>query len=144
MKLVFLLLFLIGGWAAEAQNDVLTVIGNPNGTPASLKFSELQSVLRGERQRWSNGTKIQIALMKTNTDVGRFTSSKIYNMNPEDVKKFWLALVFQGKADAPTFFNSVAELQAYVSDNPGAIGIVDVPTSGYNTQVVLINGRRSL
>lgn len=144
MKSFFLFLFLIWGWAAEAQSSSLTVIGNPKGAPSELSFTELRSILKGERQRWSNGTKILIALMKTNTDVGRFTSSKIYNMSPEDVKKFWLMLVFQGKADAPTFFNTIAELQAFVSENPGAIGIVDAPSGSYDTQVVLIDGKRTL
>lgn len=144
MKYFFLLLLLVSGWVGKAQNAPLTVIGNPKGAPAALRFSELQSILKGERQRWRNGNKILIALMKTNTDVGRFTSAKIYNMSPDEVKKFWLALVFQGKADAPTFFNTVSELQAFVAENPGAIGIVDAPAPIANTQVVLIDGRRSL
>jgi hypothetical protein len=100
--------------------------------------------LLGERQRWQNGKKILIGLMKTNTPVGRTTSTKIYNMTPDDVRKYWLALVFQGKADAPVFFNTASELQAFVAENPGAIGVIDQPSSAYDTVVVLIDGKRVL
>ena len=92
-----------------------------------LKLTELKSIFKGEKQRWRNGNKITIALMKTNTPAGAYTCKKIYDMSGDEVKKFWLALVFQGKADAPEFFNSVAELESFVADNPGAIGIIDQP-----------------
>lgn len=144
MRYFFLLFLLAGGCWVNAQKLPLTVIGNPKGAPPGLSFSELKSILYGERQRWRNGSKIVIALMKTNTDVGQFTSEKIYNMSPDEVKKLWLALVFQGKADAPNFFNTVGELQAFVAQNPGAIGVIDLTPAGSNTQVVLIDGKRNL
>lgn len=129
---------------AYAQSTALTVISNPKGSPAELKTAELKSILLGERQRWRGGSKILIGLMKTNTPAGKSTSEKIYNMSPDDVKKYWLALVFQGKADAPVFFNTASELHAFVADNPGAIGVVDQALTGYNTTVVLIDGKRTL
>ena len=144
MKFCITLLLFLGTSVAHAQNMPLTVISHPKGAPAELKFTELKSILMGERQRWRNGNKILIALMKTNTTVGKYTSEKIYNMNPDELKKFWLALVFQGKADPPSFFNSVAELQVYVSENPGAIGIVDQPLSSYSTHIILVDGKKIL
>ena len=128
----------------RGQGVPLTVISNQKGAPAELRLTELKSILRGERQRWRNGNKIIIALMKTNTMVGRYTSERIYDMSPDELKKYWLALVFQGKADPPSFFNSVDELQAFVSQNPGAIGVVDQPVAASGTQIVLIEGRRTL
>ena len=52
--------------------------------------------------------------------------------------------MFQGKADAPVFFNTTGELEAFVAENPGAIGIVDQAASAASTQVVLIDGRKVL
>ena len=140
--LIFFILVLCVGFA-KGQNASLTVISNPKGVPAELKMGELKSILMGERQRWASGRKVMIALMKTNTAVGKYTSEKLYNMSPDEVKKFWLALVFQGKADAPTFFNSVSDLQAYVAENPGAIGIIDQPLPGNSANVVTVDGRKS-
>lgn len=144
MKHFTSIIFLLIGLAAGAQSMPLTVISNPKGAPTELKEPELKAVLKGERQRWHSGYKIIIALMKTNTDVGKYTSEKVYAMSAEELKKYWLALVFQGKADAPVFFNSVNELETFVADNPGAIGIVNQEPPYSGTQVVLIDGRKVL
>lgn len=144
MKIFSVILFILIGLGANAQHPSLTVISNPKGAPTELKEPELKAVLKGERQRWHNGNKIIIALMKTNTDVGKYTSEKVYNMTADELKKYWLALVFQGKAEAPVFFNSTSELETFVAENPGAIGVVDQTPPATGTQVVLIDGRRAL
>ena len=142
-RILATIVLVICGWCASAQTTSLTVISNAKGSPPDLKLSELKSIMLGERQRWRSGNKIVIGLMKTNTDLGKAISEKIYNMTPDEVRKYWLALVFQGKADAPTFFNTPNELQAFVADNPGAIGVVEQVLPGYNTTVVSIDGRKS-
>lgn len=119
------------------------VIGNSKGSPSELKMMQLQSILKGEKQRWGDGTKVIIALMKTNTPVGSVTSKKVFNMSGDQLNKYWLALVFQGKADAPTFFNSMNELEAFVVQTPGAIGIIgQSPTIVQKT--ILVDGKKFL
>jgi len=59
------------------------------------------------------------------------------------VNKFWLALVFQGKADSPVSFESVDALKTFVASNPGAIGIVEQDDVPANTQVTLIDGKKT-
>ena len=129
---------------ARSQNEMLTVISNNKGAPAELKMSDLKSILLGERQRWRNGNKISIALMKTSTPAGTYTCKKVYDMSGDELKKFWLAQVFQGKADAPAFFNTISELETFVAENPGAIGIIDQPPASADTHIVLIDGRKTL
>jgi hypothetical protein len=130
---------------SNSEGQTITVISNSKGAPSQMKLSELRSVLMGEKQRWRNGNKIQIALMKTNTPVGKSTCEKIYDMSADELKKFWLALVFQGKADAPAFFNTESELQAFILENPGAIGVVAEPTATTpDMQVILIDGKKTL
>lgn len=108
------------------DDDVqLTAIANDKGAPANLTFKELKAILQGEKQRWPDGTRISIAFMKTTTPAGSNTAKKVLNMTGDQFNKMWLALVFQGKAKAPTFFNTGAELDAYVNATPGAIGIVE-------------------
>lgn len=125
-----------------AQDHTLTAIGNAKGTPADIKMKDLQSVLKGEKQRWEDGTKISIALLKTSTPGGAATSKKIYNMSADQLNKYWLALVFQGKAKAPIFFNSAAEVAAYVSITPGAIGVIDTSDPA-GTKVIQVEGHRN-
>jgi F0F1-type ATP synthase alpha subunit len=143
-RAIWLLCFVlfIGTMNVNAQ-DMLTVIGNSKGVPTQMKMGQLVSVLRGERQRWSDGTKVVIALMKTNTPVGMVTLKKVYNMTENEFNKKWLALVFQGKADAPTFFNSVTELENFVSQTPGAIGILS-NVSNNSTRSITVEGKRGI
>ncbi len=120
----------------------LVVISNDKGAPAEMKMSLLKSTLKGEKQRWANGTKVIIALMKSNTPIGENTSKKIYNMSANELNKYWLALVFQGKADAPNFFNSESELAAFVGQTQGAIGVVGRESE--DARPVLVDGKKIL
>lgn len=138
--LVILILFLT---MKSYGQETLTVIGNSKGSPSELKMIQLQSILKGEKQRWGDGTKVVIALMKTNTPVGSVTSKKVFNMSGDQLNKYWLALVFQGKADAPTFFNSMNELETFVAQTPGAIGVIgQSPTIAQKT--IIVDGKKFL
>jgi hypothetical protein len=142
-RLFFLLLICLWGPApARAQDMSLVVIGNGKGVPSEMKLAQLQSTLRGEKLRWPDGSKVTIALLKSNTPIGTTTSRKVYNMSANELNKYWLALVFQGKADAPNFFASEAELEEFVSQTNGAIGVVSHPPASGKT--ILIDGKKTL
>ena len=143
MKFRLLIFGLLIGMIVNAQNNSLTVIGNPNGVPAALKQSELKSVFMGEKKTWPNGSPVKIALMKTTTEAGKLTCDKLYQQSGDEVQKFWLGYVFAGKGDAPSFFNTVNELQAFVAATPGAIGIIDQSPPVAGVQVVPVDGKRS-
>jgi hypothetical protein len=128
---------------AKAQEITLVAVGNQSGAPSEMKLSELRSVLMGEKQRWKNGNRIIIALMKTNTSIGKTTSARIYEMSGDELNKFWLALVFQGKAQPPNFFSSVIELENFVAQNPGAIGILDKPIPDPDIKAIMIDGQKT-
>ena len=119
------LLVIATGFHAMCQSQNLVVISNAKGAPAEISRAEFLAVMKGEKQRWNDGTRISIALMKSSTGTGEATSKKVYGMSGDEMNKFWLALVFQGKAKAPTFFNSLTDLETYIAQTPGAIGIVE-------------------
>ena len=79
--------------------------------------------------------------MKTTTPIGQNTCKKIYNWSGDKVKRYWLELSFSGKADAPTFCNTIEELEFNVSQNPGAIGIVDRSSANAGVKTILIDGK---
>ena len=142
-KFLLIVLMICTGFVAKSQQPALVAVGNSADVPADMKFSELKSILMGERQRWKNGDKILIALMKTNTPAGKTISAKIYDMTGDELNKFWLALVFQGRAQAPSFFNSADELEKFVAQNPGAIGILDKPADHPDIRPITINGQKT-
>ena len=129
-------------FSATAQDMNLVVIANGKGIPTEMKLEQLKSAMKGEKLRWPDGSKVSIALLKTSTPIGISTSKKIYNMSANELNKYWLALVFQGKANAPSFFNSEAELEEFVSQTAGAIGVISQPSA--ISRVVAIEGRKYL
>jgi hypothetical protein len=128
---------------SAAAQDNLVAIGNQTGVPADLKMSELKAVFRGERQRWSNGTKIVIAMIKSTTPLGNTISEKIYSMNGDEVRGFWAGISFAGKSDPPNVFNTSAEVEVFVSQNPGAIAILDKSSNTPDTKTVLVGGKKT-
>jgi hypothetical protein len=128
---------------AIGQDLELNIIGNPESVPAELNMNLLRSVFRGEKQRWDDGVSIKIALMKTSTPIGVSTCKKVYNMTGNELNKYFLALVFQGKAKAPIFFNSIKELENYVAETPGAIGVSQNTIEG-PIKIVTVDGKKQL
>lgn len=125
----------------KCQVETLTIICNQNGAPAAMKFTELKSVMKGERQRWTSGQKVSIALMKTSTPIGKNTAQLIYNMSGDALLKYWLGQAYQGSAHAPKFFNTTSELENFVAENPGAIGVVDQPIANNEIKIISIDGK---
>ncbi|MDH4090803.1 MAG: hypothetical protein OEV74_00760 [Cyclobacteriaceae bacterium] len=142
-KYLSVILLLSVGIIANAQETMITVISHTKGAPSEMKMAELRSVMKGERQRWSDGTKVHIALMKTTTPAGQSACQKVYNMSGDRVKRFWLELSFAGNADPPTFCNTAAELESFVLQNPGAIGITDNFSGNDGIKITEIDGQKS-
>jgi len=129
--------------ATSADEQSIMVIANEKGAPNTLTMKELKSIFQGEKQRWNDGTKISIAFMKSSTPVGSATSNKVLKMSGDQLNKFWLALVFQGKAKAPFFYGSASEVENYISQNAGAIGVVEAGFQVKGVKVISIDGKKS-
>jgi hypothetical protein len=142
MLIKVFILILFCHLSASSQSLNLVVIANGKGVPSEMNLAQLKSTMRGEKLRWPDGTKVIIAFLKSSTPIGVETSRKIYNMSANELNKYWLALVFQGKADAPNLFNSESDLEEFVSQTNGAIGVVSHPTA--NNKVIIIDGKRFL
>ena len=142
-KSLLLGLLLSFGLMAKSQDGTLTVIGNSKGVPSEMKMSELKSVFMAEKQRWNDGTKVIIAMIKSTTPLGKVVSNRIYSMSGDEVRGFWAGISFAGKFESPVTFNTVSELETYVSQNPGTIAILDKPTGSAEIKTILIDGKKA-
>lgn len=141
-KLLLPILFLLS-ITVYSQNSELTVIGNKKGVPGQLSTSNLKSVFMGNQSKWSDGSKVVIAMMKFTTIAGQSTCSKLYQMSTADVTKHWLTVSMKGTIEAPVFFNTAGELQNFVANTAGAIGIFDGTLTASTAKTVLIDGKNS-
>jgi len=143
---IFILSLFIGlllPLSVHAQDEQLVIIGNAASVPSEIDMNQLKSVLKGEKLRWNDGSKVSIALMKTSTPIGTYTCNKLYNMTGNELNKYFLALVFQGKVKAPTFFNSANELETFVAQTPGAIGVLQ-QVNDKLLKIILVDGKKQI
>ena len=122
----------------------LVIITNDKGAPEQIPYAELKAIFRGEKPRWNDGNKVRIALMKPRTEIGTITARKIYNMSSNELNKYWLALVFQGRTSPPKFFAYEEDLKKYVLETEGAIGILNNSTLVPKNNIVYIDGASSI
>jgi ABC-type phosphate transport system substrate-binding protein len=122
---VVFVLFIIG-WkdisAQQNQLDELVFLANIKGTE-SLGSKEVVQIFRNGRSLWPSGEKVIIVLPSNKSDFAEVVAKDLYGGSVTSMQKFWLALVFQGRANPPVFLETAEEILAYISKNPGAIGV---------------------
>lgn len=121
----------------------LVAIVSPQGAASEMSAADFRKLVMGEKQRWKDGAKVSLALMKTTNPVGEATAQRVFRMTGNELNKYWLALVFQGRAKAPQFFTSETDLAAYVRDTPGAIGILSQPAAA-GQRTAAVDGKETL
>jgi len=62
------------------------------------------------------------------SEINQQVSNQIYAKSFVAVQKYWLSLVFQGRFNAPYFFNTDEETISFIQKTPGAIGFVSPNT----------------
>ena len=121
IKTLLGLLLIVGISSAKAQS--LVVIGNDIGSK-EVKFNYLKEVYQAKYTFWPNKKSMHIALPGTQSDDAIFVYKTVYGKSVKEVQKFWLSMVFQGRAKSPNFFDSSKEMIEYVQKTPGAIGLL--------------------
>lgn len=127
-KTIFLAIVLFVNFQADQQKypeipASITIIGNEIGLK-TLNQKELKNYLRGEVMRWPNKKAVRVVLPSSKHEGSEIMARELYNKSMRDLKRYWLSLVFQGRADSPTFLNSNQEIISYVRNNEGTIGVL--------------------
>lgn len=118
-ELMIVALWMISQFA-WSQNVVY--FGNEVGM-TSMTNAKIQRVFTGKETLWKNGKTVVICLPGTKSAKAQEVYTKVYNKSVKEVQKFWLSLVFQGRAKSPVFFDSEQEMVDFVKRTPGAIGV---------------------
>ncbi|MFZ9981908.1 MAG: substrate-binding domain-containing protein [Cyclobacteriaceae bacterium] len=124
------LIFLLVAFAAFFKPGVsfgqdFLVVGNDTGN-AYLTNDDLVSIFKPKNNRWENNRPIIIVLPGSGSDISEVVARRVYGKSFVAVQKYWLSLVFQGRFNAPYFFNTDEEVLNFIRKNPGAIGFVSL------------------
>jgi hypothetical protein len=125
--LVFVFSLMFSIWeevpAQENPLEELIFLANVKGTEA-LTSKEVVQIFRNGRSLWPSGEKVIIVLPSNKSVFADQVAKNLYGGSVTAMQKFWLALVFQGRANPPVFLQTADEIFDYISKNPGAIGVL--------------------
>lgn len=124
--LAMLPFFLLPAAALPAQSTAFPgfdVVGTELGV-SSLTAADVRDVFRGDRALWPSGEGVTVVLPSGRSSYGEAFAKAVLGMTRETMQRYWLGLVFQGRAAPPVNLGSVAEVLAYVERTPGAIAVV--------------------
>jgi len=119
--------------AIVGETKFYAIVNKSAGLPEKeLSIELLKKYLKGDITKWSNKSKVNLALMKSSSPLGKEIASAILNMTPIEYDKFYLSMVFQGKITAPKMFSNESDLQTYVSGLSGTIGVITAKEAEQN------------
>ena len=90
----------------------------------SFSKSDVDAILKGKINHWRNGNRVLIILNFNDNKKAEYLAQQVYNKSVKGVKKFWLGIVFQGRADAPIFTENNEDVLRLIKKNKGAIGVL--------------------
>ena len=99
------------------------IIGNSIGMQ-SIDERQLTEVFNAELQFWPNNNRVTVVMHSSKSEHISKTAAKYYDGSVKGLQRFWLSIVFQGRAAAPVFLMTEPEIISYVQQNPGAIAVL--------------------
>ena len=105
------------------------VIGNATGL-TGITEKQAQAILRGERTLWDSRAPVIVALPGQRAPHADSLARELVGMSRATMQRYWLALVFQGRASPPVFQDTVEETVAFVRRTPGAIAVIPAGQGG--------------
>lgn len=99
------------------------VIGN-NTALKQINSKEVIQIFKGKYTSWSNNEQAIIILPSSKNVNAEILSKFIFNNSKDAMMKYWLSLVFQGRANPPVFLENDTEIIEYVESNSGSIAII--------------------
>ena len=125
LKLIFVCVVLMQSatFAQQLSLDGLMLIGNKTGL-TSINRKQMNGIFRGTQSIWKSNEQVVVVMPSSKAEFAEQFAASVLQMSHSALQKYWLALVFQGRANAPVFLNSSSEIIEYVKKNPGAIAVV--------------------
>lgn len=123
MPLIVLLALSNYSFSQSSLPNGFIVIGN-NTAMKQLNSKEVIQIFKGKYTSWSNNEQAIIVLPSSKNENAEIISKYIFNSSKDAMMKYWLSLVFQGRANPPVFLEKDAEIIEYVESNSGSIAII--------------------
>lgn len=126
-----ILLALLGFFLSAFQDKVINpqnpdnfiVIGNEIGTK-TITRKQLTAIFKSEKAFWNNGNPVLVVIPSVKNELVNSVAKEVYKTSVSGMQKFWVSLVFQGRANAPHACDNDEETIKFIQKNKGAIGFI--------------------
>lgn len=142
IKIIVLLVVLSLGLfsqQASAQSNwqgSYVVIANNIGT-SNLTAEYVENTFKGKYSLWSNGESVTIVLPSSKSPQASDFAPKVMGMSVSGMQKYWLSLVFQGRANPPVFLESTSDIVQYIAKTSGAVALVPSNTQDIPSYLII-------
>ena len=122
-------LFLLLAAVDAAAADAFVVIVNPSVSGANIRRSDLAAVFLKKSPRWGSGAAAEPVDQSGASPVRKAFSESVVRMAVGEVVQYWQkAMLSATPTRPPSVKDSDAEVIAFVSKRPGAVGYVAAGT----------------
>jgi ABC-type phosphate transport system substrate-binding protein len=129
--------------ATQARGGDLAIIVNPAQPVTELSMAQLSRIFRLDQQRWKSGDRVDLVVQLSRSDKQHVVEERIYHMEAEELRRFWMGKVFRGELTAaPRAFSSDASVKDYVAANAQALGYIDSVLLDDTVKALRIDGKR--
>lgn len=105
------------------------VIVNRSNPTSSATRAEVSAIFMRRIRSWPAGLEIIAVDQRADKQLREQFSQSIHGKGVPFVKRYWQRLIFAGRGIPPVELGSDEEVVAFVGNNTGAIGYVDVRTA---------------
>lgn len=127
LTIAFCLASLLGAAPANAQG--YRVIVNSANPTTHLSKDQLQRVYMKKLTAWDSGAQVVVVDQSARSTVRERFSQAVLGRDVATMKSYWQQSLFSGRGVPPIEQPSDAQVIAYVSSNPNAIGYVSEGTA---------------
>jgi len=139
MKYKYIYIFflsLLCSFVKSQDSEKVMIIGNNTGI-SEITLKDARDVFKGKKSFWKNKEQVIIVLPASKSKNADIIATEIFQTSVSGMQKYWLALVFQGRANPPVFVQNTREAIDYVSKNPGAIAVVYCKESDLSSSSII-------
>jgi ABC-type phosphate transport system substrate-binding protein len=136
---LFLLSPLVPGVAGEGE---VAVIVNRENPIDDLTYDQLVKIFKQDKRHWNDGRPIYLIMQEAGSPEKELVLKKVFKMDQEALKKFWLTRIFRGEIPSfPKTLSSNAAVRRFVGQVAVAIGFIDASTADETVKVLRIDGK---
>jgi ABC-type phosphate transport system substrate-binding protein len=140
MKRVLIALTALVVTTASAEAQGYQVIAHPAAGMEAISAAELSKVFLKKAAKLPSGEAAKPIDLPPASKVRDAFSKDVHGRGVSQIESYWQQQIFAGKDVPPDTKTSDAEVIAYVSATPGAIGYVSAGASPAGVKVVKVGG----